>query len=234
MDVKEFDQFADEYDKLLTDATFRITGEEPEYFVEYKISDLKRVSESSGFKVSKILDFGVGVGNSIPCLANYFPNVDLYGVDVSDRSVDIARQRFGELCQFKTFDGEKLPYEDSQFDLVIAAVVFHHIPLTQHEVLIREINRILRHGGIFMIYELNPLNPLTRYISKTCPFDKNAVLLKQNKMISILKNAGMEIFTYEYRMFFPKALNRLRVFEHYLKWLPLGGQYFVVARKINT
>ena len=43
MDVKEFDKFAEEYLKLHSQ-NIRVTGEEPEYFAEYKIRDLKRVS----------------------------------------------------------------------------------------------------------------------------------------------------------------------------------------------
>ena len=42
MDVKEFDKFAEEYLKLHSQ-NIRITGEDPEYFAEYMIRDLKRV-----------------------------------------------------------------------------------------------------------------------------------------------------------------------------------------------
>ena len=40
MDVKEFDKFAEEYFKLHSQ-NIRVKGEEPEYFVEYKIRVLK-------------------------------------------------------------------------------------------------------------------------------------------------------------------------------------------------
>ena len=64
MDVKEFDKFAEEYLKLHSQ-NIRVTGEEPEYFAEYKIGDLKRVSSELKVLPEKILDFGTGVGNSL-------------------------------------------------------------------------------------------------------------------------------------------------------------------------
>ena len=71
MDVKEFDKFAEEYLKLHSQ-NIRVTGEEPEYFAEYKIRDLKRVSSELKVLPDNILDFGTGVGNSIPFLVKYF------------------------------------------------------------------------------------------------------------------------------------------------------------------
>ena len=82
-----------------------------------------------------------------------------------------------------------------------------------------------------MIYEHNPYNPLTRYAVKTCPFDENAVLLRKNEVKKLLENTGLQTIIEEYRVFFPKLLKILRPSEQYLKWLPLGGQYFVVAKK---
>tara|TARA_Y100000588_G_scaffold337524_1_gene379041 strand:+ start:318 stop:779 length:462 start_codon:yes stop_codon:yes gene_type:complete len=152
-------------------------------------------------------------------------------VDVSEKSLALARNRFGSLAELNLFDGEFLPYTDELFDVAIAACVFHHIPFKKHVHLIQEISRTLRYGGIIMIYEHNPYNPLTRYAVNTCPFDENAVLLRKNEVKKLLENTGLQTIIEEYRVFFPKFLKILRPLEQYLKWLPLGGQYFVVAKK---
>ena len=115
--------------------------------------------------------------------------------------------------------------------IALAAYVFHHIPFKKHFHLIQEISRTLRYGGIFMIYEHNPYNPLTRNAVNTCPFDENAVLLRKTEVNKILKKTGLQVVTQEYRVFFPAFLKILRPSEQYLKWLPLGGQYFVIAKK---
>ena len=230
MDVEEFDKFADEYLKLHSQ-NIRVTGEKPEYFAEYKIRDLKRVSSELKVLPDNILDFGTGVGNSIPFLVEYFKDIKIHGVDVSEKSLALARNRFGSLAEFNLFDGEFLPYTNDLFDIAIAACVFHHIPFKKQFHLIKEISRTLKYGGILMIYEHNPYNPLTRYAVKTCPFDENAVLLRKTEVKKILENTGLQIIMQEYRVFFPAFLKILRTSEQYLKWLPLGGQYFVVAKK---
>ena len=71
MDVNEFDKFAEEYVKLHSQ-NLRLTGEDPEFFAEYKIRDLKRVSSELKLLPDYILDIGTGVGNSIPFLVKYF------------------------------------------------------------------------------------------------------------------------------------------------------------------
>jgi len=231
MDVAEFDKFADEYHSL-HEENIRITGENPEYFAEYKIRDLSRIEQIVGDGVKNILDFGTGVGSSIPFLAKYFPGTSLFGTDVSENSLTIARKRFPNLGEFSLFDGKMLPYSEGQFDLALATCVFHHIPANEHIKLIQEVTRTLRSGGVFMIYEHNPFNPMTLHAVNTCPFDENAVLLKRSQVSSVLQEAGMEIVMREYRVFFPAILKLLRPLEKYLTWFPLGAQYFVVGKKL--
>ena len=231
MDVAEFDQFADEYHNLHQE-NIQITGEKPEYFAEYKISDLSRVEQIVGGEVNNILDFGTGVGNSIPFLAQYFPGTSLFGTDVSEKSLTLAKERFDGFGEFSLFDGKTLPYQEGQFDLALANCVFHHIPAEEHIQLIQEVSRSLRSGGAFMIYEHNPFNPLTRHAVNTCSFDENAVLLKRVQVTKLFLKAGMEVVMQEYRVFFPSFLKLLRPLEKLLTWLPFGGQYFVVGKKL--
>ena len=231
MDVAEFDQFADEYHNLHQE-NIRITGEKPEYFAEYKISDLSRVEQIVGGEFNNILDFGTGVGNSIPFLAQYFPGTSLFGTDVSEKSLTLAKERFDGFGEFSLFDGKTLPYQEGQFDLALANCVFHHIPAEEHIQLIQEVSRSLRSGGAFMIYEHNPINPMTLHAVNTCPFDENAVLLKRCQVRNVLREAGMEGVIQEYRVYFPAFLKLLRPLEKYLAWLPLGAQHFVVGKKL--
>ena len=231
MDVAEFDKFAAEYDNLHQE-NIRITGDNPDYFAEYKIRDLKRVAKIVGGNVNNILDFGTGVGNNFPFLAKHFPRTNLFGTDVSDKSLTLAKERFDGFGEFSLFDGKTLPYLEGQFDLVLATCVFHHIPAEEHIQLIQEVSRSLRSGGAFMIYEHNPFDPMTLHAVNTCPFDANAVLLKRSQVRNILREAGMEVVKQEYRVYFPAFLKLLRPLEKYLVWLPLGAQHFVVGKKI--
>jgi hypothetical protein len=42
-----------------------------------------------------------------------------------------------------------------------------------------------------------------------------------------LLDAGFSGATARYRLFFPRALRLLRPLEQFMKWLPLGAQYYV-------
>jgi SAM-dependent methyltransferase len=105
--------------------------------------------------------------------------------------------------------------------------VFHHIEPALHVGLLSELHRVLRPGGLVMIYEHNPLNPLTVHAVRTCPFDENAILIGARTLRERLVEAGFAGATARYRLFFPRALRLLRPLEQGMKWLPLGAQYYV-------
>lgn len=52
---------------------------------------------------------------------------------------------------------------------MFAACVFHHIDQREHAALLRELLRVLASGGIALVYEHNPYNPITRHAVNTCP-----------------------------------------------------------------
>lgn len=230
MDRAEFDKFADEYAAMHRDS-IRASGEGPEYFAQYKISDVAQHVAQSRVASDKILDFGSGIGASTPYFKKFFPASDLTCVDVSQRSLEIAESRFPGAARYHCFDGRTLPFADNMFDLAFTACVFHHIPADQHEPLFAEIRRVLAPNGIFFVFEHNPLNPLTVRVVNQCPFDENAVLIRAAVLAQRMARAGFRLDRPRYRIFFPSFLRRLRTLEQALTWCPLGAQYYLSARK---
>lgn len=224
MDEAEFDRFADEY-RALHAANIRLSGELPDFFAEYKVAD---VAEALGDRLGDhpaILDFGAGVGTSVPYFRKYFPRCRLTCLDVSHRSLDVGRARFEGQAEFVHFSGVRVPFADSSFDLVFFACVLHHIPHGEHPALLAEARRVLRPRGMLVVFEHNPYNPLTVRAVNTCPFDANAVLLKAGSLRRSAVRAGFAPGVLRYRIFFPGALRSLRPLERGLRWLPLGAQY---------
>ena len=88
---------------------------------------------------------------------------------------------------------------------------------------------MLRPGGWLVIFEHNPVNPVTRYIVATCEFDKNAVLIPAGRLRACEKVAGFTKVEVKYTGFFPGALRVLRPVEPYLSALPVGAQYYTLA-----
>jgi SAM-dependent methyltransferase len=230
MDVAEFDQFADEYENMHA-ANIAITGERPDFFSEYKIRILAEDTVALGIRADRIIDFGAGIGNSIPFFNRYCPGAALTGADVSQRSLDLADGRFPGKMQHLLLDGPRIDAADGSFDVAFSACVFHHIPDAEHDTWLRELLRVVRPGGMIAIFEHNPLNPLTVRAVNTCPFDINARLIRASALKQALRSAGWQRPAARFHIFFPRLLSLLRPLEPHLGWLPLGAQYSVVARK---
>jgi SAM-dependent methyltransferase len=230
MNKKEFDSFADEYYAQHRD-NVKLSGESPEFFAEYKIKTIRNAIIQSE-NVGHIFDFGCGVGNSIPHFRRYFPQAIVVGGDISSRSIALAQERFPGKESYFLLKSDSIPAVDASFDLVFTACVFHHISPSEHIFWLRELYRVTRPGGHLVIFEHNPYNPVTVHMVNTCPFDVNAKLIRAATLSRRLKEAGWQLPRCRYHLFFPHPLRSLRRLESWLGWLPLGGQYSLIAEKI--
>ena len=174
----DFDEFADEYTSLHS-RSIAVSGEPPEFFAEYKVADTAELARRYGLKETlNILDFGSGIGNSIPFFLKYFLRPTLTCVDVSERSLEISKNKFRDMAHHKVFNSGNLPFDNESFDIVFTACVFHHIAEEGHMRLLKEFRRVVAKTGFIIIFEHNPMNPLTLRAVNKCPFDEKAVLLE--------------------------------------------------------
>ncbi len=229
MSQAEFDAYVDEYDAQHAQSV-RLSGEDPDFFAEYKAKEAARLAAAAGLAPRRIMDFGAGRGNCIAHLQNAFPDAALTALDVSARSLTHCAARAVRPLETVCYDGQTLPFADGSFDLIFTACVFHHIPAADHIRLLREIRRALSPQGRFVLFEHNPWNPLTRHAVATCPFDVNAVLISAPEMRRRFRAAGFGDISLRYTLFFPAMFAPLRPLERGLGWLPLGAQYCLVAR----
>ena len=89
MNTAEFDKFAEEY--LATHkSNLAVTGESPDYFSRYKVVEVARRLKALGLAPRRVLDFGCGIGGSAPHLREAFPQAEIVGVDVSEKSLAVA------------------------------------------------------------------------------------------------------------------------------------------------
>ncbi len=229
LDVAEFDRFADEY-MAAHASNIAISGEDPAYFAQYKIEEVRKLWDAEArSEPAAVLDFGTGIGNSLPYLARLFPTAQVTGVDVSRRSLEVAGHRFPGAARLLAYDGGAIPLPDQGFELIFSACVFHHIDHVQHGAIFAELHRLLQPGGMMVVFEHNPLNPVTRYIVATCPFDEKAVLIGAPSLKESQAQAGFRKVQAAYTGFFPGALRALRPLERFMTALPLGAQYYTVA-----
>jgi len=231
MEESEFDKFADEY-RALTSNSIRLWGDNASFYAEYKVKDAARSASGRPWKTgARVLDFGAGIGTSVPYLTKYFPGSELVCLDVSRKSLEVGESLYSSHARFVWFDGGDIPFDSKSFDLVFSACVFHHIEQAEHQRLLREMHRVLASGGLLMLFEHNPYNPLTVHVVNTCPFDENAVLIPAGTLRATVEEAGFSDVKRCYRLFFPRFMSVFRPLETFLCWLPMGAQYFVKGKK---
>jgi ubiquinone/menaquinone biosynthesis C-methylase UbiE len=229
LDAAEFDKFAQDY--LAThQQNIAISGETPDYFARYKIEIIRHLWNDAGLvEPRQILDFGSGIGNSLPHLAQHFPTAAITALDVSARSLAIAEGRFPGAARFVCYDGDALPLSERSVDLIFSSCVFHHVDAAEHVGVLAQLRRVLAPGGRMIIFEHNPINPVTRYIVSTCEFDENAVLIPAGVFRARQKAAGFARVERTYTGFFPAALKALRPLERFMGSVPIGAQYYTQA-----
>ena len=226
----DFDEFADDYDAALARG-LAVSGESRDYFARRRTEWTARaVAAAGGLDPSgTILDYGCGTGSTTPFLLGQLAAKRVLGVDISARSIEVARAAHGsDRVRFEVIS-DKAPQEPA--DLAYCNGVFHHIPPERRDSAVAWIHASLRPGGMFALWENNPWNPGTRFVMWRCPFDGDAVTLPPPQAAALLARGGFEILGVTFQFIFPRFLGALRPAEPLLSRLPLGAQYLVLARK---
>lgn len=224
----EFDAVAEDYERTLGEG-LSVSGEDSSYFAEGRVAFLTGRLKALGERPKRVLDFGCGTGSAAPFLLSAFELDGLVGIDVSERSIEVASRRHGgERARFLPLDAHE-PKGD--FDLAFCNGVFHHIPPAERARAVETVWRSLRPGGLWAFWENNPYNPGTRFIMSRLPFDRDAVTLSAREARRLLRAGGFQILDTNHYFVFPGFLRKLRVLEPYFVRLPIGAQYQVLCRK---
>jgi len=115
--------------------------------------------------------------------------------------------------------------------MLFVAGLFHHVDKDKRENVFSEITRMLNRKGCLISFEHNPYNIITRFLVDRCPLDTDIELIKASSIIRMFKEIGLTDIYRGYSLFFPGKMKLLRKMEKYMRWLPLGGQYFVIGKK---
>lgn len=220
--MQKFDAYARDY-SALHKQNIAASGEEPIYFAEYKRRCIERLV-GPGFD-EPILDYGCGIGTLTEQLAGPFRQI--HGFDPSGESLAVASRR----VPGAVFHANADAIPDGHYGLAVMACVLHHVPVAERQGLLRLTMSKLRPGGRLVVFEHNPLNPLTRRAVATCPFDDDAILLWPREASRLLSQSGYTDVRRDFIVFLPRALAKLRPLEPYLRAVPLGAQMMLVGTR---
>ena len=132
----------------------------PDHYLELMHSEVpafdefqERVSAATaGLTVTRILELGIGTGETARRVLELHPEARLTGIDVSAEMLAIARETLpsGRIADLLVRGiQEDLPEEP--FDLVISALTVHHLDGPAKADLFRRVADVLRSGGRFVM-----------------------------------------------------------------------------------
>jgi SAM-dependent methyltransferase len=222
----DFDKYATSYESEIE----RVAGVSVEALAAEKAGMiLEIISYTLGDpKRQRVLDLGCGIGLIDQALENQF--ADLTGVDISEKSLELARIRTPG-GTFVGYNGRTLPFPNERFDAVFIVGVLLLVAVSARTALIAEVARALRPGGVVIVMEHNPYNPVTRFIVSRCALDADSKLLTRAETSALLKSCGFDAISGRYFGFFPWRGRVILRAERCFSMIPLGVQYIAFGIK---
>jgi len=118
------------------------------------------------FKPKKILDIGCSTGLSTIKLHESFPNVEIFGIDLSPYMLAVAKQNLESIeyvdakqhIQYIHSKGEDIEINEKQINLISMCLVLHELPTDISKQIFTQAYDILPNNGVFSIMDMNPLS----------------------------------------------------------------------------
>jgi SAM-dependent methyltransferase/uncharacterized membrane protein YbhN (UPF0104 family) len=122
------------------------------------------------------LDVGCGQGWYLGALAragHRMIGIDFSGGQLTKAAANLRQENLDPAILLRA-DAQVLPFADGTFDFAYSINAFHHLPSAEAQAkALREIGRVLRPGGTFVLHEINTQNPVFRlYVGYLFPLLK--------------------------------------------------------------
>lgn len=223
----DFNETKSSYREII-ERSIGFSGKGLDFFTQVKADHMREIAARLLPHVQRprLLDIGCGHGLMHPyLLASGF---DVVGVEVAAEVLALANGANPQV-RYVAYDGRSLPFAASSFDVALAVCVMHHVAPEQWRNFLREIRRVLLPGGLAVVFEHNPLNPLTRYVVASNEIDVDAHLVSARTLRSLMRETGFAAALIRNILFTPFAHPGFRWLDDRLGWLPLGAQYYAVG-----
>jgi ubiquinone/menaquinone biosynthesis C-methylase UbiE len=226
----DYDTIRDNYEADLA-AAVGFSGRDLDFFVRAKARVLADVVERRLGPPAELaaLDVGCGIGLVDEALDGRFGR--LAGTDVTPGILEEAAER-NPGVEYALSDGKRLPFDDGAFDVAFSATVIQVVPKAEQPGFAAELARVVRPGGLVVVYEHNPLNPATRLVVRRCTYGHDATMLGSRELSRVLAGAGLVVDERGHVLVTPWESRPALLLERLLRPLPLGAQYYVAARKV--
>lgn len=223
----DFNETKDSYRNQI-EKSISFAGKDLDFFTLVKARYLQKIVEAElpAISIPKLLDIGCGHGYIHPMLQQF--GCDITGVELAKEVLPLAR-RANPNVNYVEYDGNNLQFEANSFDVGLSICVMHHVPPNQWDSFLSEAYKVVRPGGIMVVFEHNPFNPLTRYVVANNEIDHDAVLLRASTLKKLFRDAGFTNVKSRSILFTPFDNSIFRYLDKTLGWLPLGAQYYIIG-----
>jgi len=108
------------------------------------------------FPGAKVLDVGCASGGFFNIMRSYEPHIEYTGVDLSERAVELAKERYPE-ATFIVTEGFELVFANNTFDVVHCTSVFNNEP--NYQAMLQEMYRV---SNRFVLVDIRLLKGIGR------------------------------------------------------------------------
>lgn len=177
-------------------------------------NQINKVLNQTEIKNKKILDIGCGDGSSMADLVDKCQN--FYGID---QDVDVVEQAQKNLPngKFLVGDGQKIPFGDNQFDLVIFSKSLHHH--LDCLLALKEAIRVSKPKGLIVIVEL-VLD--TEYQEAIRSFHNERKSI--TNALSAIEVSGLKVLS-------QKIVDSSKIFESFEGFLDIQSERFEINKE---
>ncbi|MBS3119053.1 class I SAM-dependent methyltransferase [Candidatus Woesearchaeota archaeon] len=141
-------------------------------------------------KKIKILDLSCGSGELLREIEKIkMRNVELYGIDVSSKMIDVAKKKLSPAIRLKMMDVHHLDFPKNCFDYVISTEAFHHYH-NQRKALF-EMGRVCKKSGRVIVVDINFFSNAIHRMFEI--FEPGCVRVNsQKEMFKLFQKAGLQ------------------------------------------
>jgi ubiquinone/menaquinone biosynthesis C-methylase UbiE len=120
-----------------------------------KDTNIQDVLDRNKISEVRILDVGCGTGIYFEKQYSFYKysNIAWYGIDPSEEMLAIAKTK-NTTATYTLSSAEQIPFPNEYFDYITMRFSFHH--MTDKVKVLREISRVLKHGGLFRYENIDP------------------------------------------------------------------------------
>jgi ubiquinone/menaquinone biosynthesis C-methylase UbiE len=147
----------------------------------------------------QVLDLGCGTATLTVMVKQAHPDAVVTGLDGDPEVLRIGRSKAQKAGVTLTLDqgmAYELPYTDASFDQVLSSLMFHHLTTQDKQRAIKEVYRVLRPGGSFLIVDFGrPQGIWSRLVSPVMARLEEVADNHKGLLLTMLRLAGFEAVT---------------------------------------